>query len=300
MFRTLLGASLLVSLQAMSASPADFANEQAHAEAQCRANITASVYNNCACVGRRTAEQAAHKSVPTEPRLRAAFFERISAESYPECPQDEPSVISASVAKSCTTMYASQRTDHVSYCKCVGDDVAAAFVAAPAIGLQKKDMLLRNALSKCGAITEATRVKDMKTPVAPGSAAAEKARADGEASCSANTFLSHFVNCACVGQTLAEYAATPGESRPIQSQNDAQLACPQRDPAPIEAYVFQGCDSYMVTVRTDHEAFCKCTAKKTAAAYLASPRVNLRYVENLRRNAMEECGIADKSTQIRQ
>jgi hypothetical protein len=275
---------LLLAPLAASARPVLEA-ERAQAEASCRAESPATDLFNCACVGKHVAQSAATANQP-------ANYQRFASKAFEACPQDDKAALENKAFRSCDSVQTNLRTDHVQYCRCVGEDVAREFLAAPAIGVNKFEMLMRNGYLKCGVNNEATRIKDMKAPVATGGAAFEKVRAEQEAQCRDNSVTAAWYNCACYGRKMAEDAATAGESRPIRAQQEAYETCPQDDKTPIEKTVFESCDSYMVSVRQDHEAVCRCTAQKTAAAFLVKPMNNLRYREQLRRDAMSQCTAA--------
>ena len=259
--------------------------ERAQAEAACRAESPSTDLFNCACVGRHVAESAAAADQP-------ANYQRFADKAFDSCPQDDKAALEAKAFRGCDSIQVNLRTDHVAYCHCVGEAVAQEFLSAPAIGVKKFDMLMRNGYAKCGMNSDATRLKDMKMPVASGGVEFEKVRAGREAECRDNGVTATWYDCGCFGRKMAEDAATAGESRLVPALEASYEACPQNDKAPIETSVFQSCDSYMVSVRQDHDAVCRCTAEKTAAAFLAKPMNNLRYREQLRRDAMNQCTAA--------
>jgi hypothetical protein len=281
----LLSALCLLSLSlAVFARPVSDA-ERAQAEASCRRESPSTDLYDCACVGKQVAEAAAAADQP-------ANYQRFAYKAFDFCPQDDKAALEAKAFKGCDSVQKNLRTDHEAYCHCVGENVATEFLAAPTIGVKKFDMLMRNGHAKCGAISEATRIKEMKSPVAAGGPAFEKVRTEKEAQCRNNGVTAVWYDCACFGRRMAEDAATAGESRPVRTEQEAFEACPQLDNAPIETSVFASCDSYMVSVRPDHESICRCTAQKTAAVFIAKPMNNLRYREKLRRDAMEQCTAA--------
>ncbi|MEP7245580.1 MAG: hypothetical protein ABI885_18165 [Gammaproteobacteria bacterium] len=285
MSRLLPGLCLLMLIPMTASARPVLEAERAQAEASCRAESPSTDLFSCACVGKHVAESAAAADQP-------ANYQRLAYKAFDACPQDDKAVLENKAFKSCDSVQQNLRTDHVQYCHCVGEDVAREFLAAPAIGVKQFQMLIRNGYLKCGVDKEATRIKDMKAPVATGGAAFEKVRAEQQSQCRDNGVTAAWYDCACFGRKMAEDAAAAGESRPVLAQKEAYEACPQDDKAPIESSVFASCDSYMVSVRKDHEAVCRCTAQKTAAAFLAKPMNNLRYREQLRRDAMDQCAAA--------
>jgi hypothetical protein len=289
MFRLILSLCLLLSLSFESFARPVSEAERAQAEATCRAESYSTELFNCACVGKQVAERAAAADQPVN---HTTNYQRFAQMAFDACPQDDKAVLEAKAFRGCDSVQVNLRTDHVEYCHCVGGVVAQEFLSAPAIGVQKFEMLMRNGYAKCGQNSDATRIKTMKTPVALGGATFEKVRAEQEAECRNNGVTAAWYDCACFGRKMAEDAAKAGESRPVLAGKVSYEACPQSDKAPIENTVFQGCDSYMVSVRQDHEAVCRCTAERTAAAFLAKPMNNLRYREQLRRDAMDHCTAA--------
>ena len=118
-----------------------------------------------------------------------------------------------------------------------------------------------------------------------------------EDSCRDNQQQLNWINCACLAEKVeAQHALTPDRYWPnIVPEVAAQ--CPA-DKKHIADFVFTACDSYQQSIRTDHEAFCHCAADKPADDYIAKPVFNLRYMENLRRVALQGCGISDNSRRI--
>lgn len=282
MFRTALGVCLLSSLSVvcLAARPA-LKMGAAEAKNICHQQGNSFLYD-CDCAGKQVGEATAADPDPTkvESMLQAALK---------ACPQTDKAAIETHVFQGCESYQRTMRTDHTQYCHCVGEAVAQEFLSAPDIGVKAFNMLVRNGQVKCGFRSEATRVKEMKNPVTTGGPAFEEVRLKKERSCLDNRVTGTWYNCGCFGRKLAEDAATAGENSPISAEGAAFDACPQDDPAPIERTVFESCESYLPSVRQDHEAVCRCTARKTAAAFLAKPTNNLRYREQLRRDAMEQC-----------
>ena len=57
------------------------------------------------------------------------------------------------------------------------------------------------------------------------------------------------------------------------------------------SWIYRSCDDYMQHKRSDHAAFCACTAERFSSTYLSHPNSNLRKVEALRRDSMKACGL---------
>lgn len=131
-------------------------------------------------------------------------------------------------------------------------------------------------------------------------AGVEKQRAAQELNCRRNITTETYNDCACVARTMAELATAPGETRSFMLFTEqAYDACPQQDRAVLAKSIFESCESYMSTVRTDHASFCKCAADGFVQRFYAGkPQVNQRWREKLRRDAMESCGLGDQSKAI--
>ena len=126
--------------------------------------------------------------------------------------------------------------------------------------------------------------------------ASPQERKEVEAACIANDRQSHLLSCGCLADAVGTMRGA-GSTGPWQN---LVLTAADKCPAArstISDYTFVSCDDYMKDRRTDHEQFCRCSGDKTADDFIAKPDHKLSAFENIRRQSLVACGIANKSTQ---
>lgn len=114
-----------------------------------------------------------------------------------------------------------------------------------------------------------------------------------ENSCRSNYFYSSFHDCRCIAVKFldARIRNEPGVSRDMIFKSVA-AQCP--DEVSVAGFVYRSCYDFMKFHRPyDYREFCTCSARQMAAEYTASPLVNLRYMEQLRKKAYMNCGLAN-------
>ncbi|MGZ9097548.1 MAG: hypothetical protein ACXW30_04550 [Micavibrio sp.] len=114
-----------------------------------------------------------------------------------------------------------------------------------------------------------------------------------ENSCRSNYFYSSFHDCRCIAVKFldARIRNEPGVSRDMIFKSVA-AQCP--DEVSVAGFVYRSCYDFMKFHRPyDYREFCTCSARQMAAEYTASPLVNLRYMEQLRKKAYLNCGLAN-------
>ncbi|MBI2233508.1 MAG: hypothetical protein HYU57_00545 [Micavibrio aeruginosavorus] len=115
-----------------------------------------------------------------------------------------------------------------------------------------------------------------------------------EKNCSANVMYAAFHDCRCIAvkfldARIKSNPETSGSDRVFQS---IQTECP--DEPGIAGFVYKSCADVMRYARPkDFEKFCKCSANQVARNYSQRPRMNMRYIDNLRKSAFVSCGIAE-------
>lgn len=115
-----------------------------------------------------------------------------------------------------------------------------------------------------------------------------------EKNCNANVMYAAFHDCRCIAVKFLDARIksdpeTSGSDRVFQS---IQTECP--DEPGIAGFVYKSCADVMRYARPkDFEKFCKCSANQVARNYTQRPRMNMRYIDNLRKSAFVSCGIAE-------
>lgn len=115
-----------------------------------------------------------------------------------------------------------------------------------------------------------------------------------EKNCNANVMYAAFHDCRCIAvkfldARIKSNPETSGSDRVFQS---IQNECP--DEPGIAGFVYKSCADVMRYARPkDFEKFCKCSANQVARNYSQRPRMNMRYIDNLRKSAFVSCGIAE-------
>lgn len=112
--------------------------------------------------------------------------------------------------------------------------------------------------------------------------------------CRANYIYSRFHDCECIGVKFldARLAGDPGRSRDAIFQSVSN-ECP--DELEIAGFIYTSCSDFMRTRRPDDfESFCTCAANAVATRYTRAPRANMRYIENIRKQAYLDCGLGNR------
>jgi hypothetical protein len=116
---------------------------------------------------------------------------------------------------------------------------------------------------------------------------------DVQRSCQENYFYSSFHNCECIAITFLDERI---KSDPRRSR-DAVLTSVQSkcaNDAGVAGYVYTGCADFLSYKIPDaYEGVCTCVANRVAQRYARAPLPNIRYVENIRRDAYTECGLGE-------
>ena len=111
-----------------------------------------------------------------------------------------------------------------------------------------------------------------------------------EAECTRNSFYAAYHDCRCIAVKFFDERIKRGPYAVRNIiMNDVNNQCPNE--AGIAGHIYRSCTEYMSWARPDYEDFCKCTANKVAERYARTPRMNTRYIQGLRKNAMLECGM---------
>ncbi len=112
-----------------------------------------------------------------------------------------------------------------------------------------------------------------------------------ESNCNANATYSSFHDCRCIAVKFLDsrIKSDPERSKDV-AFNDVSSQCPN---APgIAGYIYKSCADVMKTGRPkDFDKFCSCAANQVAEIYTKAPMMNMRYIDNLRKRALIDCGI---------
>lgn len=112
--------------------------------------------------------------------------------------------------------------------------------------------------------------------------------------CRMNYFYSRFHDCECIGVKFldARLAGDPSRSRDAIF-NSVANQCPNE--LEIAGFIYTSCVDFMRNRRPDtFESFCTCTANAVATRYTRAPRANMRYIENIRKQAYLDCGLGNR------
>ena len=104
-------------------------------------------------------------------------------------------------------------------------------------------------------------------------------------------YLGYLHDCECLTQGARKVLEAKGRSQ-VSPEDQAQLGqtCPAAKNVTYD-WVYQTCDGYMKSVRSDHGEFCACTAEHFAVAFRSHPNSNLRKVEALKAESMKACSL---------
>lgn len=121
----------------------------------------------------------------------------------------------------------------------------------------------------------------------PEEVLAEMARVESD--CSQNFFYSSFHDCRCIAVKFVDERMKRG---PDVAHTTILTAvtneCPNIPGA--AGYIYASCSQYMDWTNPVEDSYCRCTANRVAEKYGKAPRMNTRYIQRLRRDAMVECG----------
>ncbi len=285
------------------ARAAEIEKEAMAVEAECGNPMYAS-FHNCPCVAEKFRAARAALPAEVEAKIKAASakefsesaksiaFAKIEDQVDAQC-MNAPGIV-AHANEVCTAFDKISRTDYLEFCQCVATTLAHDYAQKPSYNLALIERMTTNARLQCGAGKPAVAPKAAK----PTELEASREKRDVEEACTNNPQQRSYVNCGCLAEKVAAQRALSTEKSWQNLVLDVASQCPA-DKGTIAGYLFTSCDAYYQTIRTDHESFCHCSASKAADGYVAKPNFNLRYMENLRRVAMQECGIADNSHRIR-
>jgi len=111
--------------------------------------------------------------------------------------------------------------------------------------------------------------------------------------CQENYFYSNFHDCRCIAIKFLDARI---KSNPVRSKesvlNTVQNQC--ADEVAVAGFIYRGCSSYLsYKAPEDFEGVCSCAANDVARQYVRAPFANMRYIENLRRDAYVECGLGE-------
>lgn len=121
-----------------------------------------------------------------------------------------------------------------------------------------------------------------------------------EKSCENNYFYSSFHDCRCVAVKFMDARLKSDPSR-SKDQVLSSIANQCADEVRVAGFVYHGCEGFMKFNRpNDFESFCTCSANTVAREYARNPMLNMRYIENLRKNAYVQCGISTNINQLPQ
>jgi hypothetical protein len=161
--------------------------------------------------------------------------------------------------------------------------------------------------SVSSAIDKATTPADETAPATAPAAAATQAGQDKLAKgvtdfhkqCVNSSQLNGLHECECLTEGYRQRATRSGSTiLSMQDQNELLATCPASHEV-TKAWVFQSCDAFMQHKRSDHVGFCNCTGDRFATRANANPPITLRQTEAMRKEAMQSCGLADTSHNLR-
>lgn len=117
--------------------------------------------------------------------------------------------------------------------------------------------------------------------------------------CVNSSQLNGLHECECLTEGYRQRATRSGSTiLSMQDQNELLATCPASHEV-TKAWVFQSCDAFMQHKRSDHVEFCNCTGDRFATRANANPPITLRQTEAMRKEAMQSCGLADTSHNLR-
>lgn len=117
--------------------------------------------------------------------------------------------------------------------------------------------------------------------------------AEIEMNCRNNYLQSSFHDCECLAVKFldARLLSDPEQNKDRVLQSVTSQCA---DETKIAGFIYTGCIGFMRFTNPDSaESFCGCASNQVAVNYTRNPLMSLRYIENLRRNAYNTCGVAN-------